>query len=435
MSVIASDRRRSLKVVLAYGVKRDRELVRQFVPDLIRTVFQNELPWLVDVLREFVGAPVDAAIVSEAIARSSHRGPPLDALAARCRAVLEENRASAAGLGLTLLRDGRWAEATRVLGDLELTRAGDLHNLALARTRAGDARGGLEAARKAVALHRQAEGEDHPDTLESALVAALALLETGDGAGAADETRRAARIIRSQAGEAHPFFADALLIEARRVARLGDGGAAEALARRAMFIVRSAEVDGPALRHRETDAAAIGKLWRTAPEARAVGDLALWRMSLQHTLRRYQVETLDFALSGDRPKEWIFFVPGGWPVDQALAAARVVFADLSRALNEREPSDPHFLDATQALATPLDRRTTAEVDLAGLFRQRTWEPTIAFSLVRGASSLALSPVALARTLAALGLPDALLLPLGVDAVALAQARAHSTETLKRELGF
>ncbi len=87
--VIASDRRRSLKIALAHGMKRDRELIRQFVPRLIREMALNEPPWLQELLSEFVATPADAAVVLEAIARASHRSPKIDLLSARCRAVLE----------------------------------------------------------------------------------------------------------------------------------------------------------------------------------------------------------------------------------------------------------------------------------------------------------------------------------------------------------
>src|SRR6185295_12681523 len=121
-----------------------------------------------------------------------------------------------------------------------------------------------------------------------------ALVETGDLAAAAPLIRRGALVVLSGAGEAHPFFADALLVEARRVAKTGDGGAAEALARRAMFILSRADLQPAAVEQRKRDAEALGPIWRTGSKARDAGDVALWRVSMEHTLRRYQGATLDF---------------------------------------------------------------------------------------------------------------------------------------------
>jgi tetratricopeptide (TPR) repeat protein len=348
-------------------------------------------------------------------------------------------------LGLSLLRECRWAEAARVIEESNRrfgdspehagSIAADLHNLAIAWTRSGDAARGLEVARKAVALHEKVDGPYHPNTVETQLIAAYALIETGDLEKAGAEIRRAAKVILGQAGEAHGYFADALLTEARRVARLGDGCAAEALARRAMFILATADISAAVLKQRQRDAADLERLWRTGHPARNTRDVALWRMSIQHTLRRYQVDTLDFSPSGDRPKEWFFFVPGNWPRSQAHYAARLVFAEANRGLNQREPSDPHFLDATQATATVPDLRELGELRFADLFQRRVWEPSVAFSLVKGQWGVPLTPAGFARALAALGVSGDALLPLGADAAALSAARANPEETLISELMF
>jgi len=189
-------------------------------------------------------------------------------------------------------------------------------------------------------------------------------------------------------------------------------------------------VDPSVLEQRQKDALDLGRIWRTGSKARDAGDIALWRVTLQHTLRRYQVATLDFAPSGDRPKEWFFFVPAGWPLTHVGYACRLVFAAGNLMLNAREPSDPNFLDATQATATVPDAAELANTDFAALFGRRVWEPTIAYGVVSGDLGVPLSPDAFARALAARGVPDQALLPLIEDAAPLTEARAQPAAALQ-----
>ncbi|HZE95562.1 MAG TPA: tetratricopeptide repeat protein [Planctomycetota bacterium] len=346
--------------------------------------------------------------------------------------------------GLALIRHRRWADAVRILDSTRRRHEamgkdpGNLaiacHNLAIARTRSGDAAGGLEAATKAVELHSRAEGVDHPDTIESRLIRAYARIETGDLAAAGPEIRSAAGVILAQVGEAHAYFGDALLTEARRQVRLGDVGAGEALARRANYLFTEAGLSAASKSQRDRDALDLELLWRKASPARDAGDVAVWRMSIQHTLRRYQVGTLDFLPSGDRPRDWVFFVPKSWPLSNALYAARLVFSAANSWLNSREPSDPNFLDATQATASAPGLVELSSTDFVAVFKERGWEPTIAYSVVRGNMGIPIgSPADFARALAALGVTDAPLLPLGADASVLAAARADVAGTLKSVL--
>jgi tetratricopeptide (TPR) repeat protein len=348
-----------------------------------------------------------------------------------------------AALGLSLLREFRWAEAARAMeasnglyGDSPenaASLAAGLHNLAIATTRGGDPRRGLEIARQAVALHEAIDGAAHPNTVESRLVEAFALIETGELEAAGSLIRRAARAILAGAGESSAWFADALLTEARRVARQGDGIAAEALARRAMFILKQ-EGAGPSQRKlRERDAAALGPLWRTGSKARDAGDVALWRVSMQHTLRSYRAATLDFVPAGSLPKEWYFFVPAGWAPSEAPYAARLAFAEANRFLNSREPADAGFLDATQATASLPDAHELENTKFAERLGARVWESSMAYSLVRGDLCVPLSPVEFARALAARGVSDAALTLLGADAGTLAAARQDPTATLQSVL--
>jgi len=343
-------------------------------------------------------------------------------------------------LGLSFLTLHRYADAVRVLertdrhyqdlGGKDDAHATCLHNLALALTRSGDAAGGVETAKRALTLRERVSGPFHPMTVDTRLIAAYAWIESGDLETAALEIRKAAQPILRNAGERHSYFGDALLTEARRVAREGDGYAAEALARRALFILGQAGIETSVLEQRQKDAGDLGRLWRTGSKAGDADDVVLWRVTLQHTLRRYQVDTLDFAPSGDRPKEWFFFVPAGWPRTQVGYACRLVFAAANVMLNAREPSDPNFLDATQATAAIPDAAALATTDFAALFGRRVWEPTIAYSLVHGDRGVPLSPGDFARALAARGVPDAPLLPLIADAAPLAEARAHPVTALK-----
>jgi tetratricopeptide (TPR) repeat protein len=350
-----------------------------------------------------------------------------------------------AALGLCLLRSFQWSDAAHVIEESN-RRLGDspqnanalaagLHNLAMAHTRGGDARRGLEAAQKALALRQKINGPSHPSTIETLLIEAYARIEMGDLDGAGAQIRRAGRAVLSGGGEAHSFFADVLLTEARRVARKGDGCAAEALARRAMFILKQAGIPNAVLEQRERDAHALGMLWKTGSPAKDVGDVALWRISMQHTLRRYQAATLDFASSSDRPMEWFFFVPADWPLSQALYAARLAFAGTNMTLNKRQPSDPNFLDVTQATASVPDLKELRDTKFADRFRERVWEASIAYTTVSGTMSLPLKPADFARALAAQGVPSEPLLPLVEDAGLLAEARSKPTAALKSALMF
>jgi tetratricopeptide (TPR) repeat protein len=307
--------------------------------------------------------------------------------------------------GISLLRVFRFAEAIQVFELVKTIRAGMpengayaglLHNLAIAHSRGGNPALGVDYATRAVALHTKLDGMGDPSTIESKLVEAFARIEMGELDATAALIRDAARVIRNGAGELHEFYGDALLVEARRVARKGDGVAADALTRRASYIY--AQCKALAMDHRNHDLAEIRRLWKTGTKARDENDVALWRMSLQHTLRRYQLETLDFAGSGDRPKEWLFLVPAHWPLSQAGYAARLAFAACNALLSSRQPDDANFLDATAATATVV---TAASLDPAAMFAARSWESTIAYSLLDGDRADPLSPAQLTSALTAL----------------------------------
>lgn len=74
------------KVVLAHGMRRDRELVRQLVPRMISALARFEHPWLHDILCDFVdGEQSDAKVVLDAIEKTSRTNPLVEAVAVRCR--------------------------------------------------------------------------------------------------------------------------------------------------------------------------------------------------------------------------------------------------------------------------------------------------------------------------------------------------------------
>jgi tetratricopeptide (TPR) repeat protein len=305
--------------------------------------------------------------------------------------------------GISLLRVFRFADAIAVFELAKTIRAGLpenaafaglLHNLAIAWSRGGDPARGVEYAVRAVELHAKLDGASDPATIESKLVEAFARIENGELDTVAALIRDAARVILDGAGELHELFADALLVEARRVARKGDGGAADALTRRASLIYKQCKAE--AMEHRDHDISEVRRSWKTGTAARDAADVALWRMSIQHTLRRYQLKTLDFAGSGDRPKEWLFFVPAHWPLSQATYAARLTFAACGELLSAQQPNDPSFLDATSATATPV-----ATFDLAALSAARTWEPAVVYTLLAGDSARPVLPEQLPALLAAL----------------------------------
>ena len=347
-------------------------------------------------------------------------------------------------LGLSLMRQHRFADAADVLTRAKNrlvklpaqvnSLAAALHNLAMSQVRGGDAKAGLATAAEAVALREKINGKAHPLTIETSFVLALAQIDAGELEKAGAVIRTGALGVLQGAGEAHGFFADALLLEARRQARLGDGTAAEALARRALFVIGQAGISSAGARQRQLDAAEIRKLWRTRPASKNV---ALWRVSMQHTLRRYRVATLDFEGSGDRPKEWFFFVPAEWPVSDVRYATQLVFGTTNAFLNAREPADANFLDATLAVATVPTEAELLAVPLDAAFRSFVWEPSIAFNLMSGASATPLTPADFAEALAAF-LPgrgpkvDAWLSVLGGD---VAAARNNSAATLRRVLGI
>jgi|GEM_PF-2941811 len=301
-------------------------------------------------------------------------------------------------LGLTLMRLHRFAEAADVLERARArlvklpnqvnSLAAALHNLAMSQVRGGDAKAGLKTAKEAVALREKLNGAGHPLTIETSFVLALAQIDAGELEQAGKVIRAGALAVLSGAGEAHGFFADALLLEARRLARLNEGTAAEALARRALFVVQQAGISPPGANQRSLDAAAIPPLWRTRAASK---DVALWRVSMQHTLRRYRPAMLDFEGSGDRPKEWFFFVPAVWPVSDVKYATQLVFGDANAALNAREPADANFLDATSAVATLLTMEEASKIQVDQVFRARVWEPSVAYSLRSGVRGVPLSP--------------------------------------------
>ena len=218
---------------------------------------------------------------------------------------------------------------------------------------------------------------------------------------AAPIIREAATAILAGAGEAHQFFSRALLVEARRVAITGDGGAAEALARRAVFVLRQRDAPAAVVAEAERDSAAIPSLWRGIAAASGPEEVRLWRIEIQHTLRRYQVASLDFIGSGGQPLLWYFFAPAWADLRnpaEAMRWAQLVFADASAALTAREPADANFLDATSAVGTEPSPADLAATDFIALFRKRVWEESCAFSLVEGKRSLPLAPTPFARAL-------------------------------------
>ncbi len=357
-------------------------------------------------------------------------------------------RLMGAALGLAWLRARYWDEAVNVLRRLagspieDESGASILHNLAVALVRGGNASMALTFARSAVALRARLNGPNHPSYIETRLVEALALVDSGQLAEAAPILREAAQTVLAGVGEAHAFFADALLIEGRRLARLGDGAAGEALARRALFVAGRAGMPAGALEDRRLDAAAIGPIWRTGPKAEGPRDVRLWRVELQHTLRRYQVQTIDFIGSGDAAKVWYYFVPSGVSPahpERALRLVRLALADASALLNSREPADANFLDVTsfvareptipELLATPMD----------AVFKARTWENSVAYSVVAGDRSQSLAPFDFALALNAYvtlrgGRADlASWVKLGIDAGALERARASPEAVLQETL--
>ncbi len=83
--VFASDKRRSLRIALAHGMRSDQELVRQLVPRMVLELVLNEPQWLYDLLCAFAAEPSNAAVLLDAIARSTRTNALVASLAARCR--------------------------------------------------------------------------------------------------------------------------------------------------------------------------------------------------------------------------------------------------------------------------------------------------------------------------------------------------------------
>lgn len=319
-----------------------------------------------------------------------------------CRLPGEQDgpRLIGAALALALLRLRRFDEVVDVLrrfagtGREDESAASILHNLSLALIHSGQAATALPFIRQALDLRSRLNGRNHPYYIETQLVEALALVDSGDRAGAAPILREACGAVLAGAGEAHPFFARGLIVEARRLALSGDGGAAEALARRALFALRSGDASESVIADNARDASEIGPLWRRSPAARGPEEVRMWRMEMQHTLRRYQAHSLDFAESGDRPLTWYFFVPAKVSVTDAAAAlqlARLAFADCNIVLNGREPADANILDVTSVQASEPSLTELQKTDFESLFRSRVWEPSVAYSLVEGTRSLPLAP--------------------------------------------
>lgn len=312
----------------------------------------------------------------------------------------DEPRLVGAALGLALLRLQRYDETIDVLrryaggGRQDESAASILHNLALALVQRGDSATALPFVRQALNLRSRLNGQNHPYYIETQLVEALALVESGQRGTAEPILQHAAAAVLAGGGESHPFFARSLLVEARALARLGDGAAAEALARRALFVVRSGGATPGVVAELSQEANKIGPLWRISPAARGPEQVRLWKMEMQHTLRRYQVHSLDFVESGNRPLLWYFFVPAALdPADEAgaLRLARMAFADCNIALNQREPADANILDVTAVQASEPSARELEQTDFENLFRQRVWEPSPVFSLVEGTHSQPLAP--------------------------------------------
>jgi hypothetical protein len=87
--VFASDGRRELKIVLAHGMRRDREMLRQFAPRMILELVLNQAEWLHDLLCELASGSVeDARAVLLAIESSSRTNARITSVAACCRRAL-----------------------------------------------------------------------------------------------------------------------------------------------------------------------------------------------------------------------------------------------------------------------------------------------------------------------------------------------------------
>ena len=309
-----------------------------------------------------------------------------------------ETRLTGATLGLSCLREQRWEDCAAVLtrisnpAKVDNDEASIQHNLGMALHRSGKAREAEGPIRTALAIHEKVNGRDHPITVETMLLAGTILADSGKAGDSVAMIRNGAAVILSGAGESHPFFSRALLAMARNFAYLGDGAAAEALTRRANFILDQCNVTGRVREGYDLDVRDIPAMWRTGKAASGPGDIRLWRVDFQHTLRRYQASALDYAGSGEMPKTWYFFVPGvldaGNRTD-VMHVVRIALADANRRLNAREPADANFLDVTSAAATDLSPADLAALPPRDLFPQRTWEDATAFSLVRGRLSSAL----------------------------------------------
>ena len=364
-------------------------------------------------------------------------------------AKLREAVIANAEYGRALLAAHRWKEAADVLTSvrarLSEIAANDrqaapsaLNNLAFVLVRSGRAEEAVAIGREAFELRAATDGADHPNTVDTLLVYARALADAGMLEAATKAARQAARVISRNAGESHTYFADALLVEARCLARSGDGVAAEALARRARYILQALYGELEPDNLRMLDMAEVRTLWRTGSGARGPRDLAVWEVSLQHTLRRYRAETLGFDGSGDKPRRWYFIVPAHWNASDpgtVTYAARIVFADINAALTAQEPADPNMLDATHVEARVLLREAIFSIDVADAFRARGWEPSVAWKIVDGRSASAMSPIEFATVAAALarlagaGWSRSWLDPLGLDEAIVARLEADPGSVL------
>ncbi len=317
------------------------------------------------------------------------------------------SRGIGAALGLACIRQHDFAQVVQVLAPLtahlksDQTSATILHNLALALVSDNQPAAAIPHATAAAAIHAQIEGEGHPTTVETRMLQAQALID----AGRADEglalLRRSAGIILGGPGEGHPYFARALLTAARAMAHAGDGVGAEGLMRRALYIVSQAEVDADVRKQFAVDGAAIAPLWRKLKPATAAGEVRLWRMELQHTLRRYQPATLDFAPAHNMPKRWHFFVPAHLsPTDPAAVqqVTRLVFAAANSWLNSREPADANILDATEAQAIEPGVAELLGTSPQDFFPQRSWEAAVNYSVADGTACVPLVPQKFAEAL-------------------------------------
>jgi len=362
--------------------------------------------------------------------------------------VEEVTRAVGAALGLACLRVHDYSQVVQVLQSLvpklksDQTSATILHNLGLAQVYGGNPATAIKSAESAAAIHAQLEGENHPNTVESRMLQALALIDAGRRDEGLTLLRQSAGFILGGPGEGHPFFARALLTAARAMAHSGDGVGAEGLARRAMFIVNQANVEAEVKERFESDAAAISPLWRTLKPATAPTEVRLWRMDLQHTLRKYQPATLDFSPAHNPPKRWYFFVPAHLsPQDHAAVQqlTKIVFAGANSWLNSREPADPNVLDATEVQAT---EPTVAELLAASpqdYFPERVWEAATNYSVVEGTVCLPLVPQNFAEAFLAYiavrgGTPNVeAWVSLGLDRSAIDAALANPAKTLGEKL--